>query len=103
MSQQRHCPVCGASLPENRLEGFCPACAWKSLWGVDEESGAEPAAAGPECLMRVAGHEVICEIARGGMGIVYRARQLEPRREVALKMLPPQQLGSREIRERFHV
>src|SRR5260370_28704664 len=103
MSQLRHCPVCGASLPENRLGGICPACAWKSLWGGDEEAGTEPPAPGSGLLMRVAGHEVISEIARGGMGIVYRARQLEPRREVALKMLQPQQLGSKEMRERFHL
>jgi serine/threonine protein kinase len=37
------------------------------------------------------------------MGIVYRARQLEPERIVALKMLLPQQLGSASMRERFRL
>jgi WD40 repeat protein len=53
--------------------------------------------------MPVAGHEIMGEIARGGMGIVYRARQLDPRRTVALKMLLPQQLGSAEMAERFRL
>jgi WD40 repeat protein len=41
------------------------------------------------------------EIARGGMGIVYRARQFEPPRTVALKMLLPHQGASGPMRERF--
>jgi len=53
--------------------------------------------------MRLPGHEVIEEIARGGMGIVYRARQLDPRRTVALKMLLPQMLASPEMAERFRL
>jgi WD40 repeat protein len=53
--------------------------------------------------MRVPGYELLEEIARGGMGIVYRARQLEPRRTVALKMLLPHQAGSREQAERFRL
>jgi WD40 repeat protein len=53
--------------------------------------------------MRVAGYELLEEIARGGMGIVYRARQLEPRRIVALKMLLPHQLGSAEMAARFRL
>src|SRR5438093_9295018 len=37
------------------------------------------------------------------MGIVYRARQAEPAREVALKMLLPYQLSSVDMRERFRL
>src|SRR5262249_52388547 len=54
-------------------------------------------------LLRVPGHELTGEIARGGMGIVYRAEQLDPRRTVALKMLLPHQLGAAGVAERFRL
>ncbi|MBI5388572.1 MAG: protein kinase [Verrucomicrobia bacterium] len=54
-------------------------------------------------LLPIPGHTVLEEIARGGMGIVYRARQLDPHRTVALKMLLPAQTASAEMRERFRL
>lgn len=36
----------------------------------------------------VPGHKIIGEIGHGGMGVVYEAEQQEPRRRVALKVLP---------------
>src|SRR5687767_14853217 len=82
------CPVCRIGLPDGVLTGLCPACAWREL---DEPVEGETPRA-PDVLFAVAGHDVLAEIARGGAGIVYRVRQREPRREVALKMLLPQQL-----------
>lgn len=66
------------------------------------ETEPAPPPPGPS-LLPIPGHRVLEEIARGGMGIVYRARQLEPRRTVALKMLLPQQMGSEEMRQRFRL
>jgi WD40 repeat protein/tRNA A-37 threonylcarbamoyl transferase component Bud32 len=67
------------------------------------ESHAEPWWEQPlEQPGRRFGHfELLDEIARGGMGVVYRARQRDAQRIVALKMILPQQLSSRGIVERF--
>jgi serine/threonine-protein kinase len=44
-------------------------------------------AAGEAPLPQVEGYEVEAVLGRGGMGVVFRARQLKPNRPVALKML----------------
>jgi eukaryotic-like serine/threonine-protein kinase len=92
------CPVCDGALRSGETAEWCPACAWRDLAG-EEETNAAPVEAG--MLFEVDRHDVIEEIARGGGGIVYRARQREPRRDVALKILPPHQIDSPEMRARF--
>ena len=49
----------------------------------------------------VPGYEILDEMGRGGMGIVYRARQVSADRTVALKMILPSQLGGPTVLQRF--
>lgn len=50
---------------------------------------------------RIEGYEIIRELDRGGMGIVYLAMQKDPEREVALKVMLPKFSGDVQMRERF--
>src|SRR5688572_33363935 len=99
------CKTCGRPIREDGLGGLCASC---MMGLVLEDPGTQPAdkarleqAAGAS--MEIPGYRVRGEIARGGMGIVYRALQEEPRREVALKMLLPHQISSPGMLERFRL
>jgi serine/threonine protein kinase/Tfp pilus assembly protein PilF len=55
----------------------------------------------PNREWRLGNYEILEEIARGGMGVVYRARQRHSRRIVAVKRILSYHADSRETLERF--
>lgn len=69
---------------------------------MDEER-AKPAGGSPTDLRgkQIAGYLVESEIGRGGMAVVYEARDLRLDRRVALKLLAPELARNDTFRQRF--
>ncbi|PYK75272.1 MAG: hypothetical protein DME42_02935 [Verrucomicrobia bacterium] len=99
------CEQCGAT---TRLgDGMCLSCFLKE--GLQPEQQASAAAFEsllaeadvPDKQWRLGNYEILEEIGRGGMGVIYRARQRHSRRIVALKRVLTYQADSHETLARF--
>jgi serine/threonine protein kinase len=54
-----------------------------------------------ETLPQVSGYEIQCKLGHGGMGVVFKARQMALNRWVALKMILNADFADREAKSRF--
>lgn len=84
-----YCQRCGAVQTGSLLGGVCPRCLAQNALGAKPAGNA------------FGGHELICELGRGGAGIVYLAHQIELDRLVALKVLAPGTQAGPGAEERF--
>ena len=83
------CPDCGSALPRGLASAMCPQCLLRLTLG------------GTEKKQTLGDYEIGDELARGGMGIVYRARQRRLGREVAVKVLRGGEFAGAEAQARF--
>ena len=97
----RSCRHCGARLKAMARGSVCPACMFAATEKFPGSDEPQPVESRGEVPVIFGDYVLEKELAHGGMGVVYRARQVSLDRTVAVKLLLLGRYSSAESLQRF--
>src|SRR5688572_27674455 len=97
------CKGCGAEIKGDAPFGHCPRCLVELGFGPTADEKPAPVTRSAFKIRTFGDYELLEQIGRGGMGVVYKARQISLNRLAALKMVLDSQLGSPLVVRRFQI
>jgi serine/threonine protein kinase/ABC-type phosphate/phosphonate transport system substrate-binding protein len=103
MDEKARCQRCNAPLTGQAVFGLCANCLLNMALDAPEKDPLENENGAAQPSRILGEYELLEVIGRGGMGIVYRARQKDLNRMVALKMVHNWRDASSDTRARFRV